>query len=40
MGLVEVVTSTQRKRRWTAEEKRTMVEEAGQQGMSVLERIG
>jgi transposase len=35
IGPVEVVTSTQRRRRWTAEEKRAMVEEAEQPGMSV-----
>jgi transposase len=35
MSPVEVVTSTQRRRRWTAEGKRAMVEEAEQPGMSV-----
>ncbi len=34
MDRVEVITSTQR-RRWTAEEKRTIVKEAEQPGMSI-----
>ncbi len=32
---VEVITSVSRRRRWTAEEKRAMVEEAESPGMSV-----
>jgi transposase len=35
MGPVEVITSVQRRRRWTAEQKRAMVEEAEQPGMSI-----
>jgi len=35
MSPVEVITSVQRRRRWTAEHKRTMVEEAEQPGMSI-----
>jgi len=35
MSPVEVVTSVQRRRRWRAEEKRAMVEEAEQPGVSV-----
>ncbi len=35
MGPVEVITSVQRRRRWRAEEKRAMVEEAEQSGMSL-----
>ena len=35
MGPVEVITSVQRRRRWRAEEKRAMVEEAEQTGMSL-----
>jgi transposase len=35
MGSVEVITSVQRRRRWSAEEKRSMVEEAEQPGMSI-----
>ena len=30
MSLVEVITSVQRRRRWTAEQKKAMVEEAEQ----------
>lgn len=35
MSSVEVITSVQRRRRWTPEEKRLMVEEAERPGMSV-----
>ena len=35
MSPVEVITSVQRRRRWTAEQKRAMVEEAEQPGMSI-----
>jgi transposase len=35
MSPVEVITSVQRRRRWTPEEKRLMVEEAESPGMSV-----
>ncbi len=35
MGPVEVITSVQRRRRWRAEEKQAMVEEAEQSGMSL-----
>ncbi len=35
MSTVEVITSVQRRRRWTPEEKRAMVEEAESPGMSV-----
>jgi transposase len=35
MSPVEVITSVQRRRRWSAEEKRAVVEEAEQPGMSV-----
>lgn len=35
MGPVEIITSVQRRRRWRAEEKRAMVEEAEQSGMSL-----
>ena len=35
MSPVEVITSVQRRRRWRAEEKRSMVEEAEQPGMSI-----
>jgi len=35
LGPVEVITSVQRRRRWRAEEKRAMVEEAEQSGMSL-----
>ena len=34
-GPIEVITSVQRRRRWSAEEKRAMVEEAEQPGSSV-----
>ncbi len=34
-GSIEVITSVQRRRRWSAEEKRAMVEEAEQPGSSV-----
>lgn len=34
-GPIEVITSVQRRRRWSAEEKRAMVEEAEQIGWSV-----
>lgn len=34
-GSIEVVTSVQRRRRWSAEEKRAVVEEAEQPGSSV-----
>jgi transposase len=34
-GPIEVITSVQRRRRWSAEEKRSMVEEAEQPGSSV-----
>jgi len=32
---IKVITSVQRRRRWSAEEKRAMVEEAEQPGMSI-----
>jgi transposase len=35
MGPVEVITSVQRRRRWSAGEKRAMVQEAEQPGMSI-----
>jgi len=35
MSEIKVITSVQRRRRWTAEEKRAMVEEAEQPGMSI-----
>ncbi len=35
MGPVEVITSVQRRRHWTAEQKRALVEEAEQPGMSI-----
>jgi len=35
MGPVEVITSVQRRRRWSAGEKRTIVREAEQPGMSI-----
>ena len=35
LGPVEVITSVQRRRRWRAEEKRAMVVEAEQTGMSL-----
>ncbi len=35
MGPVEVITSVQRRRYWTAEQKRALVEEAEQPGMSI-----
>src|SRR5512135_1155166 len=35
MSPVEVITSVQRRRRWSPEEKRTLVEEAEQPGMSI-----
>src|SRR5512147_555560 len=35
VGPIEVITSVQRRRRWSAEEKRVMVEEAEQPGSSV-----
>lgn len=35
MSDIKVITSVQRRRRWTAEEKRAMVEEAEQPGMSI-----
>jgi transposase len=35
MSDIKVITSVQRRRRWTAEEKREMVEEAEQLGMSI-----
>jgi len=35
MGPVEVITSEQRRRRWTAEEKRAMVREAEQAGTGI-----
>lgn len=35
MSPVEVITSVQRRRHWTAEQKRALVEEAGQPGMSI-----
>jgi len=35
VGPIEVITSVQRRRRWLAEEKRVMVEEAEQPGSSV-----
>ncbi len=35
VGPMEVITSVQRRRRWSAEEKRVMVEEAEQPGSSV-----
>jgi transposase len=34
-GPIEVITSVQRRRRWSAEEKRAMVEEAEQPGSSI-----
>jgi transposase len=34
-GPIEVITSVQRRRRWSAEEKRAMVEEAEQSGSSI-----
>jgi transposase len=35
MSPVEVITSVQRRRRWSPEEKRALVEEAEQPGMSI-----
>ncbi len=35
MSPVEVITSVQRRRRWTLQEKRSMVEESDQPGMNV-----
>lgn len=35
MGTVEVITSVQRRRRWTAEEKRALLEEADQPDSSI-----
>jgi transposase len=35
MSPVEVITSVERRRRWSAEEKRALVEEAEQPGMSI-----
>ena len=35
MSPVEVITSVQRRRRWTAEQKKAMVEEAEQPGNSI-----
>ena len=35
MSEIKVITSVQRRRRWTAEEKREMVEEAEKPGMSI-----
>jgi transposase len=35
MGPVEVITSIQRRRRWTAQQKKAMVEEAEQPGNSI-----
>jgi transposase len=35
MSPVEVITPAQRRRRWTAEEKMAMVEEAEQSGLSI-----
>jgi len=35
MGPIEVITSVQRRRRWTAQQKKAMVEEAEQPGMSI-----
>jgi len=35
MSPVEVITSVQRRRHWTAEQKRALVEEAEQPGMSI-----
>ena len=35
MGPVEVITSVQRRRRWSASEKRSMVQESEQPGMSI-----
>jgi len=35
MSPIEVVTSVQRRRRWSPEEKRALVEEAEQPGMSI-----
>lgn len=35
MSPVEVITSVQRRRRWTPDEKRLMVEETERPGMSV-----
>ncbi len=34
-GSIEVITSVQRRRRWSAEEKKAMVEEAEQPGSSI-----
>lgn len=34
-GPIEVITSVQRRRRWSAEEQRAIVEEAEQPGSSV-----
>jgi transposase-like protein len=36
MGPVEVITSVARRRRWSPEEKRAMVQEAESPGMSVF----
>lgn len=35
MGTVEIITSVQRRRRWSPGEKKTIVEEAEQPGMSI-----
>ena len=35
MSTIKVITSVQRRRRWSAEEKRAIVEEAEQPGMSI-----
>ena len=35
MGPIEVITSIQRRRHWSAEQKRALVEEAEQPGMSI-----
>jgi len=35
MSTIKVITSVQRRRRWSAEEKNGMVEEAEQPGMSI-----
>jgi len=35
MSTIKVITSIQRRRRWSAEEKRAIVEEAEQPGMSI-----
>jgi transposase len=35
MRPVEVITSVERRRRWTAEEKQAMVQEVEQPGMSI-----